>query len=186
MRGTGSCRHWSDRERSLGYPSITRPTADGGCRQKDRQGRLQFLSGLGSHDWGTSDGTPWNESHVRNPLDDPSSTGRWNVRVVEAGDYDVRLRGWPAESDTPIYAPFPAGGDLPGDSPFHASPGKVVQAVKARVRVGEVRAEAPAESRAKQITIRMLLGPGKARMSALFSTRDGGAVDAFYAYFRRF
>ncbi|MDE0107816.1 MAG: arylsulfatase [Bryobacterales bacterium] len=141
---------------------------------------------LTSHDWITTEGRePWNQSLVRKALDNSSSTGYWNVQVVTAGDYEVRLRRWPEESDTAIDAPLPPGANVPGDSPFRASPGKAVPAVKASVRIGEARAETPVEAGPKEVTLRMTLPAGTARMTAVFTTRDGGAVGAFYAYVRK-
>ena len=137
---------------------------------------------LTSHDWIAKEGTPWNQSLVRMALDAPASTGYWNVHVVAAGEYEIRLRRWPEEADTAIDAPLPPGAGVPGDTPFRASPGKAVPAVKASVRIGEVMAESPVESGEKEVTLRMTLPTGKTRMTALFTTRDGGTVGAFYAY----
>ena len=137
---------------------------------------------LTSHDWIAEEGTPWNQSLVRMALDSPESTGYWNVHVVAAGEYEIRLRRWPEEADTAIDAPLPPAAGVPGDTPFRASPGKAVPAVKASVRIGEVMAETPVEPGEKVVTLRMTLPAGKTRMTALFTTRDGGAVGAYYAY----
>ena len=128
---------------------------------------------LTSHDWIAKEGTPWNQSLVRKALDKPSATGYWNVKVVAAGEYEIRLRRWPEEAGTAIDAPPPPGADVPGESPFRASPGKAVPAVKASVQIGEVMAE--------EVVLRMTLPAGKTHMTALFTTRDG-AVGAYYAY----
>jgi len=91
---------------------------------------------LTCHDWITTETTPWNQASVRTALDKPSATGFWNVKVVAAGEYEIRLRRWPEEADTAIDAPLPPGADVPGDSPFRSRPGKAVPAVKASVRIG--------------------------------------------------
>jgi len=140
---------------------------------------------LTSHDWIATKSTPWNQSLVRQALDDPSATGYWNVNVTAAGGYEIRLRRWPEEADTAIDALLPPGTDVPGESPFRASPGKAVQAVNASVRIGDVTAEAPVEPGAKQVTLQMTLPAGKSRMRATFTTGDGGTVGAYYAYVRK-
>jgi len=140
---------------------------------------------LTSHDWIATKSTPWNQSLVRQALDDPSATGYWNVNVTAAGGYEIRLRRWPEEADTAIDAQLPPGTDVPGESPFRASPGKAVQAVNASVRIGDVTAEAPVEPGAKQVTLQMTLPAGKSRMRATFTTGDGGTVGAYYAYVRK-
>jgi arylsulfatase B len=140
---------------------------------------------LTSHDWIAADTVPWNQSLVRQALAEPSATGYWNVKVVEAGEYEIRLRRWPEEADTAIDAPLPPAPGVPGDSPFRATPGKAVPAVKASVRIGEATAETPVEPGAKEVVLRMTLPVGKTRMTALFTTRDGSAVGAFYAYVKK-
>ena len=137
---------------------------------------------LTSHDWIAKERTIWNQSLVRTAPDDPPVTGYWNVKVAAAGEYEIRLRRWPEEADTAIDAPLPPGADVPGDSPFRASPGNAVPAVKASVRIGEVKAEAPVERGAKEVLLRMTLPAGETRMTALFTTRDGGTVGVYYAY----
>lgn len=138
---------------------------------------------LTSHDWVAAEGTPWNQSLVRKASGNSSTTGYWNVKVAAAGEYELRLRRWPEEADTAIDAPLPPGADVPGDSPFRASPGKAVPAVRASVRIGEVTAEAPVEPGAKEVVLRMTLPAGKTRMTAIFATRGG--VGAFYVYAKK-
>ncbi len=140
---------------------------------------------LTSHDWIAEESTPWNQSLVRTAWDKPSATGYWNVNVIAAGEYEIRLRRWPEEADAAIAAALPPGADVPGDSPFRASPGKAVPAVKASVRTGEVTSEAAVETGAKEVVPRMTVPAGKTRMTALFTTRDGGTVGTYYACVKR-
>ena len=140
---------------------------------------------LTSHDWIAEESTPWNQSLVRTALDKPSAIGYWNVNVIAAGEYEIRLRRWPEEADAGIAAALPPGADVPGDSPFPASPGKAVPAVKASVRIGEVTSEAAVETGAKEVVLRMTLPAGKTGMTAVFTTRDGGTVETYYAYVKR-
>ena len=113
-------------------------------------------------------------------MDKPSATGYWNVKVREAGEFEIRLRRWPEEADTAIDAPLPPGADVPGNSPFRVSPGKSVPVVKASIRIGELSAESPVQPGAKEVVLRMTLPAGETRMPARFTTRDS-AVRAFYA-----
>ena len=69
---------------------------------------------LTSHDWIAMDTTPWNQSLVRMASERHSVPGYWNVNVVAAGPYEIRLRRWPEEADTAIDAPLPPA---PGESP---------------------------------------------------------------------
>ena len=143
---------------------------------------------LTSHDWLVKDSSakiPWNQSLVREAIDNPAVIGDWNVKVVEAGDYEIRLRRWPREADTAIDAPLPPGNDVPGETPFRATPGDAVPAVKATVRIGDQVVEAPVKPGAKEVVIKMSLPVGTTRMSSFFTTREGVKVGAFYAYVRK-
>lgn len=140
---------------------------------------------LTSHDWIVRDATPWNQSLVRMASERHSAPGYWNVKVVAAGRYEIRLRRWPEEADTAIDAPLPPAPSVPGESPFRASPGNAAAAVRAAVRVGATAAESRVEPGAKAVTVRVTLPAGRARMSAFFTTRDGDAVGAFYVDVRK-
>ena len=143
---------------------------------------------LTSHDWMVEDTRakiPWNQAFVREAIDNPAVIGDWNVKVVEAGDYEIRLRRWPREVDTAIDAPLPPGNDVPGETPFRASPGNAVPAVQASVRIGDQVVEAPVKPGAKEVVFKMSLPAGTTRMSSFFTTREGVEVGAFYAYVRK-
>ena len=83
---------------------------------------------LTCHDWITTGTTPWNQRSVRAAMTGEKNTGFWNVNVVADGQYEIRLRRWPAEADAAIDAGLPAGADVPGDKAFRAHPGKAVPA----------------------------------------------------------
>ena len=104
--------------------------------------------------------------------------------MLEAAEYEIRLRRWPEEADTAIDAPLPPGADVPGERPFRASPGNAVPAVRVSIRISEVSAETQVEPGAKEVVLRMALPAGKTHMTALFTTRTG-AVVAFYAYVKK-
>ena len=85
---------------------------------------------LTSHDWMVEDSSakiPWNQAFVREAIDNPAVIGDWNVKIVEPGYYEIRLRRWPREVDTAIDAPLPPGNDVPGQTPFRATPGNAVR-----------------------------------------------------------
>ena len=140
---------------------------------------------LTSHDWVTTGNSPWNQSLVRRGLRGPDATGFWNVDIRAAGEYEVRLRRWPEELNTPIEAPLPPGADVPGETPFRSTPGMAIPVVSAIVQIGEVKAAAPVERGATEVVLRMTLPAGKTRMTARFATRDGGSLGAYYAYVKK-
>jgi len=140
---------------------------------------------LTSHDWITTGSTPWNQSHIRGAMTGDKNTGFWNVKIVEAGEYELRLRRWPEESDLVIDASLAAGAAVPGARAFRETPGKAIKPVKASVQIGEIKAVSEVPSGAKEITFTLQLPAGKSRLSALFETENGEKYGAYFVYVKK-
>jgi arylsulfatase B len=140
---------------------------------------------LTSHDWITTGSTPWNQSHIRKALTGKGNTGFWNVKVVESGTYEVRLRRWPEEADLAINAPLAPGASVPGANAFRTTPGKSINPTKVSVKIGDVSATSPVPAGAKEVKFTLQLKAGKTQMSALFESADGESHGAYYAYVTR-
>ncbi len=140
---------------------------------------------LTAHDWITTGSTPWNQSHIRSALNGDDNTGFWNVNVVAAGDYEIRLRRWPRTTDLPIAAPLEPGADVPGVKPFRATAGRAVPAAKATIRLGKVTRSTEITAGAKEAVFNLSLPAGRTRLSGVFITADGEQFGAYYAYVRR-
>ena len=140
---------------------------------------------LTSHDWITTGSTPWNQAHIRRATTGKKNTGFWNVKVVEDGEYEVRLRRWPEEADAAIDAPLPPGADVPGVKAFRTAAGKRIAPVKATLKIGDESAEAKVTPGMKEVVFNLKLKAGKTRMAALFVTDSGDEYGAYYAYVRK-
>lgn len=140
---------------------------------------------LTSHDWVADGKTAWNQAQVRAAIDQPTEIGYWNVKVVKAGRYEIRLRRWPRETGAAINAPLHPGANVPGETPFRATPGNAIPAVRAAVSIGDVTAEALVEPGSKEVVVNMTLPAGKTRMTAHFITKNGDMIGAFYASIKR-
>ena len=137
---------------------------------------------LTSHDWITTGSTPWNQAHIRRATTGKQNTGFWNVKVVEAGDYEVRLRRWPEEAGAAINAPLAAGADVPGVKAFRTAPGVKIEPVKATLKIGDVAVESKVEPGAEEVVFNVKLKAGKMRMAGLFITESGEEYGTYYAY----
>ena len=137
---------------------------------------------LTAHDWITTGSTPWNHAAIREAMTGEKNTGFWNVNVVEAGDYEIRLRRWPIEADTAIDAGLTAGADVPGDKAFRARPGKAVPLTKAMISIGEQTAEMPVPPGAKEVVFKIKLPAGTMKFAPRFYTADRREFGAYYAY----
>lgn len=162
---------WADLE-----PTFANATAIYLGHPQDNPARLT------SHDWITTRLTPWNQSQVRNAMTGESNTGYWNVKVFEDGEYEIRLRRWPEEADAALNAALPPGADVPGVTPYRATPGKKIEPVKVELKIGDVRVDSAVKPNAKEVVFRVRLKAGKTRMSALFKTADGKQYGAYFAY----
>lgn len=140
---------------------------------------------LTCHDWITSGSTPWNQGHIRNATGGERNTGFWHVKVVEDGEYEIRLRRWPQEAGAAVDAGLKPGADVPGVTAYRARPGKAVPIRRATLKIGDQQAELPVSAGAEEVVFKMKLPAGKTRMSARFFTEDGAWIGAYYAYVKK-
>lgn len=157
-------------------PTFKKATAIGLGHPNDNPARLT------SHDWITNGGTPWNQGHIRKGLDKENVTGFWNVNVMEAGKYEIRLRRWPKEAGASINAGMEPGEPVPGTKPFRLTPGRKFDLNKATVEIAGKSLSATFEPDAVEAVITTELPKGKTTLTAKFHGADGSSVGAYYAY----
>ncbi|MFK7908981.1 MAG: arylsulfatase [Akkermansiaceae bacterium] len=137
---------------------------------------------LTSHDWITTRMTPWNQRHIRSAATGKEMVGFWNVKVVEDGEYEFRLRRWPKEIDQSIDATLPTGDKVPGTPAFRSIPGEKIQPVKATLQIGEKKVEANVNPGDKEVLFTLKLKAGKTRLTTLFQTENEKVYGAYYVY----
>ena len=137
---------------------------------------------LTAHDWITTGSTPWNHAHIRGAMSGDANTGFWNVKVVEDGEYEIRLRRWPRESEAAINASLPAGAGVPGVQAYRTRPGKAFAAVKAMLKIGDQQAGTAIAPGAKEVIFKMKLKAGTTRLSSRFINASGDEIGGYYAY----
>ena len=140
---------------------------------------------LTCHDWITTGSTPWNQAAVRRAVTGKQNTGFWNVQVVKEGEYEVRLRRWPEESNLAINAPLEAGADVPGVKPYRATVGKAIQPTKATLKIAGMEVAKEMDASQVETVFKVRLKPGKTRLTALFHSANGGTHGAYYVYVKR-
>ena len=140
---------------------------------------------LTSHDWITTGSTPWNQAHIRRAQTGKKNTGFWNVQIVEDGDYEIRLRRWPEESDAAINASLPAGADVPGVKAYRTAPGEKFEPTNVKLTIGKLSETAEVQPGAKEVVFNLRLKAGKTRMAGLFITADGKEYGTYYAYVKK-
>ncbi len=124
---------------------------------------------LTAHDWLGS--SLWNQTHIVDP-----ATGRfgpprgfWAVEVDQDGWYQISLRRWPAEADRAI-------------NDAYVGVSYDVDTVRLTVQGQSFEKTVPAN--AKEMTFRVKLKKGEAKLDTLF-TGSGESISAFYAYIVR-
>ncbi len=137
---------------------------------------------LTSHDWITTQMTPWNQSHIRRAFTGAQNTGFWNVKVTEEGLYEIRLRRWPKEADLAIDAPLAPGKPVPGAKAYRTTEGKPFAAVKATIQIADQQAEAPVAPGDKEAAFKLHLSPGTTTLSGRFFDADDNWIGTYYAY----
>jgi len=163
---------WADLE-----PSFSDDTEIYLGHVKDNPARLT------SHDWIFAGSVPWNQAHIRKGTTHKAvKEAFWAVNVVEGGDYEIRLRRWPEESDKTINAKLPPGADVPGVKAFRTTPGVGIKAVKAELKIGDISESAAITADAKEVVFNVKLKAGRTKMIGTFLTKEGKAYGAYYAY----
>jgi arylsulfatase len=109
--------------------------------------------------------------------------GPWHLQVEKSGLYEISLRRWPKEADSPIASAVPEFKE--GDRQMAA--GRALPVVKARLKVGsfdESRPVAP-QDKAASFTVQLSAG-SRLQMQSWFYDGDGQELcGAYYAYVRR-
>lgn len=137
---------------------------------------------LTSHDWITTGSTPWNQSHVRKGMNGKSTQGFWNVNVMAAGQYEIRLRRWPKSADLPLNAAVPPGDPVPGAKAYRMTDGVGLDIRSASLEIGAVKQKQNVSGASTEVVFNVTLPAGKTRMTAAFTTADGDSYGAYYAY----
>lgn len=160
-------------------PTFSNATAIYLGHPKDNPARLT------SHDWITTKMTPWNQAQVRDAMNGDENTGFWNVAVHLDGDYEIRFRRWPEETDLAIDASLAPGEPVPGEKGFRATPGAAISPTKATLLIGDLTRTAAVTAGQTEVVFNVRLSAGKTRMSGLFTTEDGEEYGAYFAYVTR-
>jgi arylsulfatase A-like enzyme len=122
---------------------------------------------LCSFDWHTR--TAWSQGQVRSGMPVNSF---WAVEVARAGSYEITLRRWPEEADTPINAAVPGG--------------KAISASRARLKIAQLELSQPIPRDAAAVTFSVDLKPGKTTLQTwLIDEETGQSRGAYYVHVRR-
>jgi len=124
------------------------------------------------------------QSSVRNGA---KMNGPWNIEVLRDGVYEIALRRWPVEADTPIIAGLPPYTPWDPGAPGRNYPeGKALLVDKARLKIAqtdEVRAVKPDD---KAISFLVPLQRGKTQLETWFYDVKGEELcGAYYVYVHR-
>jgi hypothetical protein len=112
----------------------------------------------------------------------PQLNGPWHVEVARAGQYEISLRRWPAEADTPIAGPVPALKHAFGEFPA----GIALPIAQARLKIAGFDETRPVAAHAKAVTFHVNLSAGRTPLQTWFLDAAGQELcGAFYAYIRR-
>lgn len=112
---------------------------------------------LTCHDWHAGN-VPWNQNHIKSGL---FANGPWMISVTRGGRYRVSLRRWPAEKPGPI------------------------EAVKAKLQVGEIVVEKEIDPAKHVIEFELELPAGKAELQSWLTNKAGKTRGAYYAEVER-
>ncbi len=143
---------------------------------------------LTSHDWIQEAYPPWNQQQNRAKLPVRTSSvglrheGHWAIKVLQGGNYRIRVRRWPEESGKTINEALPAGEQVPGaDKAFRAQVGFGIEATSATMRLnGKDWETKPVSENSEEVSFSLLLSEGVHKLSPYF-TIPQGELGCYYA-----
>jgi arylsulfatase A-like enzyme len=112
---------------------------------------------LTCHDW-HGNAVPWHQNSIRSGA---GGNGFWAVNVERDGKYEITLRRWPKEI------------------------GKSIEAVSARLQIGEVEAEQQIAADATASTFKVDLKKGPTRLQTWLKQKSGKQRGAYFVEVRR-
>jgi arylsulfatase A-like enzyme len=130
-------------------------------------GAIEDSVDLTCHDWHECENVPWHQGYI---LQGPETNGFWAIEIAESREYEISLRRWPSESDTPI-------NEIPSD--FNemnygtAGSGWTAQAQAinpdtARIQIGKTERTKPVQDGATAVTFSETLQSGPTRLQTWF------------------
>ena len=119
---------------------------------------------------------PWGQAHI---VAGPHFNGYWNLHVARAGEYTFALRRWPVESHLKINDTSDAD---PPEKPFRPLNAKPLVATTARIKIQGIDKTLPVAKDAEEVTFKVTLKAGPARLETWFSDAEGNSRGAFYVH----
>lgn len=106
----------------------------------------------------------------------PARNGPWNLEVETAGHYQISLRRWPKEADTPMTSGLPAFHGVDGDFPA----GVALPIAETRLRIGKFDARLPVGTQDKAAVYELYLPSGPVQMQTWFYDAAGEQISGAY------
>ena len=108
--------------------------------------------------------------------------GVWNIEVAKAGQYEIILRRWPHEANTPIPSGLPIMKHADGAFPE----GVALPVAQARLQVGGFDARKEVGLETKEVSFALDLPAGRTRLQTHFLDAQGTEISgAYYVTVRR-
>lgn len=109
--------------------------------------------------------------------------GPWHVLVEQQGEYEIALRRWPKEADSPISAGVPTFKAVDGELP----PGKALPISSARLKIANFDETKSVGAQDKEVlfTVRLNSGAKLPMQSWLYDSAGQELCGAYFAYVRR-
>src|SRR5262249_30674201 len=123
-----------------------------------------------------------NSGHVREAVGGPTG-GRWHVKVERAGEYEFLLRRWPERTKAALGGKYEPSEKSPQ---YTSKETKAFPTIaRAKLELGEVKAESKADPKSTGVTVTAKLPAGKSTLKAYFTDGEGkGLCGAFFVTVR--
>jgi arylsulfatase A-like enzyme len=141
----------------------------------------QKVTILTSHDLHNDKDIPaWNQETVRagNKVN-----GFWALEAAEAGNYEIELRRYPAESNLALAAIAPKGEPVPGGQPY--PPGEALRILKGKITIGQKTYEKQVQGNGTSISFVLPLARGDFNLTTVLQDDTNQEWPAYYVYIKK-
>ncbi|MFW6309256.1 MAG: arylsulfatase, partial [bacterium] len=143
---------------------------------------------LTCHDWRNEDcSCPWNQKEVRRGM---AANGYWEIRVEDAGEYEIELRRWPREAGHAITAGI-EGDDIEWRSDIIMedyrnwySEGKALPIKQAGLEIDDKTYSKKVNPEDEYVSFKLKLEEGSYHLKTRFTDGENFEIGAYYVYIR--
>ena len=129
------------------------------------------------HDWHSEKDSPWHQRHIRIGYID---NGHWLLKVAESGQYNLKLRRWPVETNLRLNAKAPIRPAKPGTSVSKSKESKALIVRNAKISIQDIVLSKEVDPNLEYVEFEVELEEGETSLKTWFNLETDEILGAYY------